>query len=67
MWRRYQPGEPVRVISGNIDKLGEVLEEGKSAQGRVRVLMEFMGLHLPGVNGFSRPIKNARYWDTNAV
>ena len=47
MWRRYQPGESVRVISGNIDKLGEVLEEGKSAQGRVRVLMEFMGRQIP--------------------
>ena len=65
--KRFAAGEQVRVISGHLETLAKVLEEAKSPNGKAPVLMEFMGLHLPGVNRFSRSIKNARYWDTNAV
>ena len=43
MWRRYQPGEQVRVMSGKVEALAEVLEESTSPSARVRVLLEFMG------------------------
>ena len=46
LWHRYQPGETVRVVSGNIDNLAQVVEEAKSPQGRARVLMEFMGRQI---------------------
>jgi len=42
-WRRYQPGDRVRVVNGHVDSLAEVLEEAKSPQSRVKVLMSFMG------------------------
>jgi len=43
LWRRYRPGEKVRIISNNIDSLAEVIEEVKSPQARVKVLLNFMG------------------------
>ena len=43
LWTRFQPGDKVRVISGNVETLAEVIEEPKSPQARVRVLLEFMG------------------------
>ena len=43
LWRRYQPGETVHVVSGSMESLAEVVEEAKSPQARVRVLLHFMG------------------------
>ncbi|MCH7745029.1 MAG: hypothetical protein IIC84_03045 [Chloroflexi bacterium] len=43
LWTRFQPGDKVRVISGNVETLAEVIEEPQSPQARVRVLLEFMG------------------------
>ncbi len=43
VWTRFQPGEQVRVISGGVESLAEVLERPKSPQARVHVLLEFMG------------------------
>ena len=43
LWRRYRPGEKVRVNSNNIESLAEVVEEAKSPQARVKVLLSFMG------------------------
>ncbi|MQF67767.1 hypothetical protein FIM07_04945 [SAR202 cluster bacterium AD-802-F09_MRT_200m] len=43
LWRRFQHGQKVRVVSGALESLAEVLEAPKSPQGRVRILMEFMG------------------------
>lgn len=43
LWSRFQPGDRVRVVSGNVDRLGQVLEEPRSPQARVRVLLDFMG------------------------
>ena len=42
-WRRYRPGEKVRINSNNIESLAEVIEEAKSPQVRVKVLLSFMG------------------------
>lgn len=46
-WRRYQPGERVRVVSGKMESLAEVLKEPSSPQSRVSVLLEFMGRLVP--------------------
>jgi len=43
LWRRYRPGELVRVLSHGMEATAEVIEEPKSPQGNVKVLMEFMG------------------------
>ena len=42
-WNRYRPGQQVRVLLGSMESLAEVLEEAKTPQSRVRVLMRFMG------------------------
>ena len=33
LWQRFRPGEMVRVVSGNLDGLAEVVEEAKSPRG----------------------------------
>ena len=43
IWRRFKPGEKVRVVSDTLESLAEVAEEAKSPRARVRVLMKFMG------------------------
>lgn len=43
LWKRFQVGERVRVVSHSIDGLAEILEEAKSPQSRAKVLIEFMG------------------------
>lgn len=47
MWTRYQPGQQVRVNSGGVESLAEVLECPKTPQARVHVLLEFMGRMVP--------------------
>ena len=42
-WNRFRPGETVRVVTGQVDSLAQVLEEARSPQSRVKVLMGFMG------------------------
>ena len=41
--KRFTVGEQVRVVSGNLESLAEVLEEAKSPDASARVLMQFMG------------------------
>lgn len=43
LWRRFMPGEKVQVVSGSMEGIAEVLEETKSPQANVRVLLQFMG------------------------
>jgi transcriptional antiterminator RfaH len=43
LWRRFKAGERVRIVSNVVESLGEVVEETKSPQSRVKVLIEFMG------------------------
>ena len=54
LWRRFQPGENVRILTNGLEGLAEVVEGAKSPQARVRVRMEFMGrlvsAHVPWEN-----------------
>jgi len=43
LWTRFRSGDRVRVALGPTESLAEVIEETKSPQSRVRVLMEFLG------------------------
>lgn len=43
VWRRFKPGEKVWVECQSVQSLAEVVEEPRSPQSRVKVLMEFMG------------------------
>jgi transcriptional antiterminator RfaH len=46
-WRRYEPGELVQVVSDSVEGLARVVESAKSPQARVKVLLSFMGRHVP--------------------
>ena len=43
LWKRYEAGEMVEVISGSVQSIAKVVEAPKSPQAKVKVLMEFMG------------------------
>ena len=43
LWKQFRPGQKVRIIGNNMDSLAEVLEGAKTANGRTRVLLNFMG------------------------
>jgi transcriptional antiterminator RfaH len=43
LWRRFKPGETVKVVSGTVETLAQVVSEAKSPEGRVKVLLSFMG------------------------
>lgn len=47
LWTRFRPGEMVRVVFGKIDSHAEVIDEPRSPEDRVRVLVEFMGRLVP--------------------
>ena len=47
LWRRFQVGEKVRVVSQSMEGLAEVAEEAKSPRSRVKVLLQFMGRLVP--------------------
>ena len=47
VWHRFRPGELVRVVSQSLESLAEVVEEAKSPNARVKVLLEFMGRMVP--------------------
>ena len=40
---RFVPGQSVRIVSGAMDSLAEVVEEAGTPRGRVQVLLEFLG------------------------
>ena len=42
-WKRFEPGERVEIVSKTLQGLAEVVQTGKSPQGRVKVLLNFMG------------------------
>ena len=62
----YQFGEFFSLIPAQIGKFSCAAVGQNDVYSRVEHAIH-MGFHLPGVNGFSRPIKNARYRDANAV
>ena len=43
LWRRFRPGETVNVVSGSMETMAEVVSGAKSPEGRVKVLLSFMG------------------------
>jgi hypothetical protein len=43
LWRRFETGDKVRIVSGTLEGLAEVVEATSSPRSRVRVLMQFMG------------------------
>ena len=43
LWRRFQPGDLVKVVAGALRGRGEVVEVAKTPNGRAKVLLEFMG------------------------
>ena len=63
LWNRYEPGEIVEVVSGNVQSMARVLEAPKSPQAKVKVLMEFMGRLVPA----QVPWENLRQSNQTAV
>ena len=47
LWTKFRPGDKVRVVTGKMEGLAEVVEEAKSPESRVKVLLEFMGRQVP--------------------
>ncbi len=43
VWREYSVGDIVRVETGHIDSLGEVIESPRSPDARIKVLLRLMG------------------------
>jgi len=43
LWRKFQLGEKVRVVSGNMDGIAEVVKEAKSPEAHATVVMQFLG------------------------
>ncbi len=43
LWNTFRAGDTVRVRSGHLESLAQVVSEARSPQARVRVLMEFLG------------------------
>lgn len=60
LWRRFTPGETVRIVSGHIDSLAKVVAEAKSPQGRANVLLDFMGGQISAQVPWTdiRPVEN---------
>ena len=46
-WRRYEPGDWVQVVSSTIQGLAQVVEDGKTAQTPVRVLLQLFERLVP--------------------
>lgn len=47
IWRRYQPGDWVQVVSSTIQGLAQVVEDGKTAQTPVRVMLRLFERLVP--------------------
>ena len=47
LWTRFRRGERVHVLSGKMEGLAEVIEEPRSPEDRVQVLLDFMGRQVP--------------------
>ena len=43
LWTQFRRGQKVRVVSGPMDNLAEIVDEPTSPEDRVRVLLQFMG------------------------
>tara|TARA_Y100000588_G_scaffold129394_1_gene141657 strand:- start:444 stop:1088 length:645 start_codon:yes stop_codon:yes gene_type:complete len=47
LWTKFKPGQTVRVVSGKLEGLARVVEEPRSPESKVRVLLEIMGRYVP--------------------
>ena len=47
LWTRFKRGQRVQVVAGRMEGLAEVIEEPRSPEDRVRVLLDFMGRQVP--------------------
>ena len=47
LWTRFRRGQRVHVLYGKMEGLAEVVEEPRSPEDRVRVLLNFMGRQVP--------------------
>ena len=47
LWTKFKPGQIVRVVSGKLEGLARVVEEPRTPESKVRVLLEIMGRHVP--------------------
>jgi len=63
LWTRFRRGQKVRVISGHMDNLAEIVEEPTSPENRVRVLLEFMGRLVAAQVSWHhlRPLQDHKY------
>lgn len=63
LWRRFRPGEVVRVVSDSIEGFAQVVEEAKSPRARAKVLLEFMGRLVQAQVPWDslRPVANESY------
>ena len=46
---RFKPGELVQIISDTFQGIGEVVEDAKTAESKVKVLLEFLGRSVPAL------------------
>lgn len=47
IWKRYVPGERVHIVSPTISGFAQVVEDGKTAQSPVKVLLQFLDRLVP--------------------
>jgi len=43
IWKRFEPGEKVEIITSSFNGVGEVVETPKSVEAPVKVMLNFMG------------------------
>ena len=47
LWTRFRAGQTVRVVFGKMDGLAKVVEEPRTPESRVKVMLELMGRQVP--------------------
>ena len=47
IWRRYQPGDWVQIVNSTLQGLAQVVEDGKSSNSPVRVLLHLFERLIP--------------------
>ena len=47
IWKRYRPGDWVQLVSSTIQGIAEVVEDSKSANGPVKVLLQLFARSVP--------------------
>lgn len=65
---RFEPGELVQIVSDTFQGIGEVVEDAKSAESKVKVLLEFLGRSVPALVPWAllRPLEDTHEGDHRA-